>query len=158
MARTPAPTLVERALVLESDRPDPERLEQLVAFQRRGQRVLMVAPKPRRWRPTRNSVDRDLGLQQKLHHLIRRAGGELDGVVYLGTGLFSRRQSQKRELATLARRYGGRKISELVMIAADRELLEAMQDCGGQVLAIGDEGPNEARRFDNLGNALASLG
>jgi hypothetical protein len=154
----PSPVLVQRELLLgERKKPELARIEELVAFQRRGRTLLLVAEQPSSWRPTRKSVDHDLALQQELHQLIRRAGAELDGVVYLTTGLFARRRARLEELDQLAARYDTG-AAELAVIARETILLESIIRSGGRALAVGNAGVSGATRFDSLKAALESIG
>jgi len=153
-----SPVLIERGLLLgRGERtPDATRMERVVSFQRRGHRVLLVTPKPASWRPTRRSVDHDLALQQELHQLFSRAGAELDGVLYLGTGLFSKKHRQKNELVQTARRYG-RNVGEITLIGSDHALLEAADRVGLQLHVVGHSDAVEAPNFDDLKTALANV-
>lgn len=153
-----SPVLVQRELLLtERQVPDPVRIEELVGFQRRGRRVLLVAEQPTRWRPTRKSVDHDLAMQQQLHQLIRRAGAELDGVVYLATGLFARRRARLEELDQLADRYD-LTAADLTLVAREAILLESIIHSGGRALAIGEAGVPGATGYGSLKAALESIG
>lgn len=156
MAGLSAPVLIERSLLVGGNEPALARVEEVVSFQRRGHRVLLVAPKPKSWRPTRRSVDHDLALQQSLHQQITRAGAELDGVLYMGTGLFSRRQRQKGEFGQIARRYG-RKVSEVTLVGSQPDLLEAAIQAGVRVLSVGEAGPADSTSFETLQAAFSSL-
>lgn len=158
MARPQSPILIQRELLLdESRKPDELRLEEVVNFQRKGFRMLLVAEQPVRWRPTRKAVDRDLMLQQELHQLIRRAGAELDGVLYLTTGLFARRRARLKQLDQLAARYNVT-TSDLMIISSEAILLESIIQSGGRALAIGEVPVAGARRFSSLKSALESFG
>lgn len=157
MSRAPVPVLVERTLLLAGERPDAAGIEQLVSFQRYGHRLLLVAPRPKRWRPTRKAVDLDLAVQQELHQLFTRAGAELDGVFYLAAGLFSRRSAMAKELDGIAQRYE-RKISEITLIGGDAALLEAYRKAGGPALSVGAGRSSEHPEFHSLGEALQALG
>lgn len=143
MNRKPAPVLIERAMLLRADQPDVGCIEQLVSFQRSGQRLILIAPRPRRWRPTRNSVDHDLAIQQNLHQQFSRAGAEIDGFCYLSTGLFSRKPSKRSEFEGIAQRYG-RNVSDLVLIGSDQALIESFAAAGGTTLPIAAGGSNES--------------
>jgi len=157
MARKRAPILIQRELLLDSRRePDPERIGQLVDFQRRRHRVLIVAEQPSRWQPTRRSVDHDLALQQQLHQLVRRAGAVVDGVIYLPTGLFSRKSARLEELDQLAARYDVT-AADLVVIAREGILLEAVVHSGGRALAIGKPPVAGATGHKSLKSALQTL-
>ncbi len=151
------PVLIQRGLLLDDQRrPDPARIDALVMFQRESKRrLLLLARQPVRWRPTRNSVDEDLGLQQILQQSLRRAGAELDGVLYLTVGLFARRQARLDELVHLAGRYMIEP-SELVAVGSDVTLLESIVQSGGRALAVGER-VTGASRHASLKAALAAL-
>ena len=155
MSRMPAPVLIERALLLKGDQPDVGCIEQLVSFQRSGHRLILVAPRPRRWRPTRKSVDHDLAIQQDLHQLFSRAGAEIDAFCYLPTGLFSRKPAKRNEFESIARRYD-RNASDLVLIGCDQALIEAFSAAGGSVQALAAASP-DAGSSDWLTGVLRDL-
>lgn len=157
MAAPAAPTLIERSLLLgRGERsPDTRCIERVVAFQRRGHRIVLVAPKPAGWRPTRRSVDHDLALQQQLHQLFTRAGAELDGVLYLGTGLFSRKHRQRNEFEQTARRYG-RNVGEMVLIGSDQALIEAADRVGLKLRVVGSGPITNIPTFEDLKTALTN--
>lgn len=157
MAGRSSPVLIQRGLLLDGGRGlDPARIDEVVAFQRSARRrILLLARQPVRWRPTRNSVDEDLGLQQLLHQALRRAGAESDGVLYLTVGFFARRQSRLDELAELARRYRIEP-AELVAVGSDATLLESIVQSGGRALAVGEK-ISGASHHGSLKTALAAL-
>lgn len=157
MAAKVVPILIQRGLLLDDQRgPDPARIDELVAFQREARRrLLLLARQPVRWRPTRNSVDEDLGLQQTLHQSMRRAGAELDGVLYLTVGLFARRQSRLDDLVELARRYRIEP-AELVAVGSDATLMESIVQSGGRALSVGEK-ISGASRHASLKAALSAL-
>jgi hypothetical protein len=157
MAKPRPPVLIQRELLLlEDGAADLARIEELVAFQRSGHHVLLVAEQPTRWRPTRRSVDHNLALQQELHQLILRAGAELDGVVYLATGLFARRMTRLEELDQLAGRYNVN-AGDLILVAREPILLESAIRSGGKALAIGEVSVPGASRHETLKAALATI-
>ncbi len=151
------PVVIQRGLLLADQRaPDPARVDELVAFQRAVRcRVLLLARQPVRWRPTRNSVDQDLGLQQVLHQSLRRAGVDLDGVLYLRVGLFARRQTRLDELLGLTARYR-MEPAELVVIGSDATLLESVVQFGGRAQSVGEK-VTGAGRHPSLQAALSAL-
>lgn len=157
MASPAAPVLVQRGLLLDQQRtPDAGRIAELVAFHRAGHRILLLARQPVRWRPTRNSVDEDLGLQQALHQAVRRAGAQLDGVLYLAVGLLARRQARLDELAGLAVRYRIEPAG-LIAVGSDPTLLESVIQCGGRALAVGGPKLPGASQHGSMKSALAAL-
>lgn len=139
MGRRRPPILIERALLLEDAAVDPEAIEHVVSLQRTGYHVLLLAEQPHRWRPTRRSVDHDLALQQELQQRISRAGAELDGVIYLETGLFTRKRTRTDALDELAARY---KVpaADLLFIGQDPILLESVILSGGKSIAVDSPG------------------
>ncbi len=158
MART-VPLLIQRVLLLDQNRsqPDPARVAEVVAFQHAGHRVLLLARRPVRWRPTRSSMDADLGLQQTLHQAFVRAGAQLDGTLYLGTGFFARRQARIKELERLAQRYGV-EAGDLTAIGSDPTLLETVVQSGGRAFNLGPQRVPGASQSDSLKAALDQLG
>lgn len=157
MVGSTAPLLVQRGLLLDSNQaPDAACIAELVAFQRAGRRLLLLARQPVRWRPTLGSMDADLSLQQVLHQAFRRAGAELDGTLYLTTGFLARRQSRLGELVRLTRRYGIEP-GELTAIGSDPTLLESVTQSGGKALDIGSFGASGACSAESLKAALAVL-
>lgn len=151
------PVMIQRGLLLDGERkPDAARIDELVAFQRSARRrVLLLARQPVRWRPTLNSVDEDLGVQQVLHQSLRRAGAEMDGVLYLRVGLFARRQTRLDELEALSARYRIEP-AELMVVGRDATLLESIVQFGGQALSVG-EPVTGASHHASLKAALAAL-
>lgn len=157
MATRAAPLLLQRGLLLDPNQaPDPTCIAEAVAFQRSGRRLLLLARKPVRWRPTLGSMDADLGLQQQIHQAFRRAGAELDGTLYLTTGFLARRQSRLSELARLARRYAIDP-GEMTAIGSDQTLLDSVVHAGGKALDISAYAVSGAGPAENLKAALAAL-
>jgi hypothetical protein len=148
--------LIERALLCSGNDIDAAAIEHVVALQRRGYHLLLLAEQPHRWRPTRRSVDHDLALQQELQQRISRAGAELDGVVYLETGLFSRRRTRTHALDELASRY---KVpaADLVFIGQDAILLESVILSGGKSIAVGAAGVKGCVPVETLKAAIDRL-
>jgi len=156
MARRRPPVLIERGLLLDHEEIAPSAIEDIVALQRQGYHILLLAEQPHRWRPTRRSVDHDLALQQELQKRISRAGAELDGVIYLETGLFSRKRSRTHALDELASRY---KVpaADLVFIGQDAILLESVILSGGKSIAVDSPGVKGSIPVDKLKAAIDRL-
>lgn len=132
-----APVLVQQALLLdEHDQPLPAAVEALVELARNGRPVVMFAARPERWRPTRNSMDRALSVQQSLYQALTRSGGDLDGVVYLDYGLFSRERTRASALVDLARRYRI-DVPDLTVISGQARDLELAGAAGARALDAG---------------------
>ena len=156
MGRRKPPILIQRELLVEEDQANAESIMQLVALQRAGHHVLLLAEQPNRWRPTRRSVDHDLALQQELGQRISRAGADLDGVLYLDTSLFSRKRSRQNELDGLAKRY---KVpaADLIFIGRDPILLESVVLSGGKSIAVDSPGVSGSVPVADLKSAIQSL-
>ncbi|QOC22607.1 hypothetical protein IC757_00025 [Wenzhouxiangella sp. AB-CW3] len=155
MARIPAPVLIERTLLLAGEQPAGGAIDALIDFQRAGRRVLLIAPRPRRWRPTRNSVDQDLAIQKELHRRFSRSGAELDGICYLAASLFSRRPDLEKQLNRISQRYAC-KSSDLVMIGCEQTILQGIVEIGGQALAVGPGNGPECPHYSSFKAALKS--
>ncbi|MBY6204611.1 hypothetical protein [Halomonas denitrificans] len=123
-------------------------LRSLAELHRADRPVVLLAERPDRWAPTRNRVDRALEGQSRLEREIRRGGGELDAVLYLDFGLFSRRRKRRDILTELAERYGADR-QELVAVVASSRMADAVRDAVGQVITAGSA--------DDLVRALAGV-
>jgi len=156
MGRRHPPILIERALLLVDEEIDSAAIESIVALQRQGYHLLLLAEQPHRWRPTRRSVDHDLALQQELQQRISRAGAELDGVIYLETGFFTRKRTRTDALDSLASRY---KVpaADLVFIGQDPSLLESVILSGGKSIAVDSPGVKGSVPVDHLQAAIDRL-
>ncbi len=143
-------------MLLDDEAINPTAVEHVVSLQRQGYHVLLLAEQPHRWRPTRRSVDHDLALQQELQQRISRAGAELDGVVYLETGLFTRKRTRSDALDELAARY---KVpaADLVFIGQDPILLESIVLSGGKSIAVDSPGVKGCVPVANLQAAVDRL-
>jgi len=154
---TTLPVLIQRELLLRNRHPDPAPVETVVGLQRQGVPIVLVAEQTPRWRPTRRKVDQDLMLQQRLQQRFRQAQADLDGILYLPSGLFTRLRDRLRELRDLASRYAI-DASDLILIGRDPLLLESVVRAGGKALSVGPEAVAGARRFESIEQAVSSLG
>lgn len=153
-----APVLVQQALLLdEHDQPLPAAVEALVELARNGRPVVMFTGRPERWRPTRNSMDRALSVQQSLYQALTRSGGDLDGVVYLDYGLFSRERARTSALVDLARRYRV-EVPDLTVISGQARDLEVAGAAGARALDAGATKPVPGvPRCKDLREAIAQV-
>ncbi|NNL96137.1 MAG: hypothetical protein HKO64_10995, partial [Xanthomonadales bacterium] len=55
----------------------------MAALSRRGHRILLTAPEPDRWVPTRKTVDGALDAQRDLTEKARTEGADIEGIYYV---------------------------------------------------------------------------
>ncbi|HSM69295.1 MAG TPA: hypothetical protein VK830_06235 [Xanthomonadales bacterium] len=72
---------------------------------RKGHRIILTAPEPERWVPTRRHVDQVLVEQQTLMKSARAAGGDIDGVYYVPRSLLTQDRNRREALEDILRRY-----------------------------------------------------
>lgn len=131
-----APLLVQLELLLDADhQPRPELLATLAGLARNNRPLVLLTPRPDAWRPTRSGMDQALGRQGLVARAIRQAGGELDAVLYLDFGLFSRKRGRHRDLETLAERYECA-TEDLELIVEPGRLADAVTTAGGRVRLV----------------------
>lgn len=134
-----APLLIEVELLGTADEPVRSRWLPLLARLAQNDRpVVLLAERPDRWTPTRSRVDRAFGRQSEIEAEIRRAGGALDGVIYLDLGLFSRRRQYERIMADLANRYDA-ELGDLELIARPGKLAEVVTPFVGASELVEDQ-------------------
>lgn len=131
-----APLLVEFELLGDKESPVEARWLPLFASLHQSDRPLvLLAPRPTRWTPTRNRVDRAFMRQAAAEADLRRAGGALDAVIYLDFGLFVRKRQFERVLADLANRYGCQ-LEEIEAIVGTGRIHDAIAPLVGRVQRI----------------------
>lgn len=144
-------------LVGQTGIPQPKTVTHTVRLHQAGWRVVVVAPRPERWRPTRRSMDHAMGRQRLLYEALTRAGGDMDGVCYLEYGLFTRKRARTKALDELAGRYG-LGIADLVLIARRNRQLELLAGTNARVFAVQAEHPPAGvQTCPDFGAAVASL-
>ena len=79
---------------------------QLATLNRRGFSLLLTAPEPDHWVPTRGNVDNALQSQAGLRDRIQQAGGDLDGVYYVPRSLLTQDRNRMGALQDMLVRYG----------------------------------------------------
>lgn len=151
--------LISRDLLVDHETGEPrlEAVSESARLHRAGWRLVVLAPRPERWRPTRRSMDQVMNSQRQLHEALTRAGGDLDGVYYLEYGLFTRRRRREAALDELAGRYG-LKAADLVLIARRKRELELAVHTSGRALAVNTDGtPPGVQRCSSLKSAVDIL-
>ena len=134
-----APLLIQVDLLGGADEPVRSRWLPLLARLAQDDRpVLLLAERPDRWAPTRSRVDRAFQRQSEIEAEVRRAGGALDGVIYVDLGLFSRRRQHERIVADLANRYDAQ-LGDLALIARPGKLAEVVTPFVGASELVEDD-------------------
>ena len=77
----------------------------LASLSRRGLHILLSAPEPERWVPTRGNVDSALNSQNMLMKLANEAGGTLEGVYYVPRSLLTQDRNREGALKDILKRY-----------------------------------------------------
>lgn len=118
------------ALLAALQDSQPERIFRLVAgLSRQGHRVILTAPEPDRWVPTRRKVDQALVDQQSLMTGVRAAGGDLDGVYYVPRSLLTQDRNRSGALRDILVRYG-KEAEAATLISSSTPFLKAAQSLG----------------------------
>ena len=77
----------------------------LAGLSRHGYHLLLTAPEPDRWSPTRGNVDDALNSQSTLMENARAAGGEFDGIYYVPRSLLTQDRNREGALRDILKRY-----------------------------------------------------
>jgi len=89
----------------QQDTDSKQLLRNLAGLSRRGYHILLTAPEPERWVPTRGNVDDALNSQNTLMEETRAAGGELEGVYYVHRSLLTQDRNREGALRDILKRY-----------------------------------------------------
>jgi hypothetical protein len=118
------------ALLDHEESPSSEEIFRLLAyFTRRGVNVLLTAPEPDHWVPTRGTVDAALDNQKRLQERIRAAGGEFEGVYYVPRSLLTQNRNREGALQDILKRYS-LSAREATLISASIPFLKAASRLG----------------------------
>ena len=127
------PVLIEIGLIGTSDEPvRPTLLPVLSELNQADWPLVLLAIRPDRWKPTRNSVDKAFMRQAAIESGIHKGGGALDAIVYLDFGLFSRRRQRDRMFGDLADRYACR-VDQMHAIARPGRIAESLRSRVGSI-------------------------
>lgn len=139
------PLLIQLDLLVDdAGEVDESCLPRLAELNQAEIPIILLAPRPDTWRPTRSGMDSALSRQGVIEAAISQAGGAMDAVLYLDFGLFGRRRHRRAELRDLATRYDC-EIEDLIVIAAPSRLADAVQHAGGHALDARDPAALEQR-------------
>lgn len=100
--------IISRDLLLDVwKRPSADYIfRQLANLNRRGVHILLTAPAPDNWVPTRGSMDSALEGQAKIKEKLQLSGGDIDGVYYIARSLLTQDRNRVGALKDILRRYG----------------------------------------------------
>lgn len=110
-------------------------LRLVASLSRKGKRVILTAPEPDRWVPTRRNVDQALVDQQALTRKVRAAGGDLDGTYYVPRSLLTQDRNRLGALKDILARYG-LSADQAALVSASAPFLKAAESLGIQALAV----------------------
>jgi hypothetical protein len=96
----------------------------LARLTRKGCHLLLTAPEPEQWSPTRGNVDDALVDQGRLQQEIHDAGGDLDGVYYVPRSLFTQDRNREGALTDILARYAA-SVENTLLISASTPFLRA---------------------------------
>lgn len=118
------------ALLASLEEGQDERMFRLLAgLTRQGHRIILTAPEPDRWVPTRRKVDQALVDQQSLMKGVRAAGGDLDGVYYVPRSLLTQDRNRSGALGDILARYGN-EAATATLVSTSTPFLKAAQNLG----------------------------
>ncbi len=116
------------------DRLEESAAQTLASLYRGGYRILVLAPQPESWRPSRQAMDGDLDRQQRIFQQLDALGVALDGVYYIPRSLFSQGRKRQRAFADIARRYA--RTESISLFSADKRELACAQELTWQAFDL----------------------
>ena len=141
------------ALSSTPDEPSVQKIFRYFAtLSRQGYHLLLTAPEPERWVPTRGNVDDALNLQSTLMERTRAAGGELEGVYYVPRSLLTQDRNREGALLDILKRYSLGP-GDTVLISSSLPFLKAAVRLGLTAVEIclpGKKGTDLASALKNL--------
>lgn len=141
------------ALLASLEEGQAEKMFRLLAgLTRQGHRIILTAPEPDRWVPTRRKVDQALVDQQALMKGARAAGGDLDGVYYVPRSLLTQDRNRSGALRDILARYG-EDAATATLISSSTPFLKAAKGLGLETRAVAPPG----KAGDSLADILETL-
>ena len=123
----------------QGDNPTGDVVYRLLAgLHRRGVSLLLTAPAPDAWKPTRGDPDTALALQGQIQQAVWEAGGEMDGVYYVRRSLFTQDRNRTGALNDILLRYH-LKAGRAALISSSSAFLKAAESLGIQSHYVGHE-------------------
>lgn len=122
-------------LAAEDDAIGRRVFRRLANLTRQGHHVLLTAPEPDHWLPTRGNVDNALSDQGKLQQAVHDCGGDLDGVYYVPRSRFTQDRNRDGALQDILARYGVA-ADQALLISASRPFLRSGERLGIETCEI----------------------
>jgi hypothetical protein len=145
--------IISRDALLEA-REHSAVFRHLASLTRRGWHLLLTAPEPDQWFPTRSSDDNVLTAQGRLQGQIQACGGEVDGVYYVPRSEFTQDRNRLGALRDILARYGAEP-GNARLISSSLAFVQAGKRLGLLTEAL-EEGEPGAKALEALLHTLAS--
>ena len=127
---------LQAALDATPDEPSVQRIFRMLAtLSRHGFHLLLTAPEPERWVPTRGNVDDALNSQNTLMERTRMAGGELEGVYYVPRSLLTQDRNREGALLDILKRYA-LQAGDATLLSSSAPFLKAAERLGLSIVEI----------------------
>lgn len=127
----------------------------LANLTRKGHHLLLTAPEPDKWFPTRGSVDNVLTAQSRLQAAIQECGGDLDGVYYVPRSLFTQDRNRRGALEDIMRRFGV-KPENTFLVSNSAPFLKAAESLGIDTYETPDKDDTD-QAIESLAAVIATL-
>ena len=125
-------------LLLCEKRVESERIFRLLAnINRKGWHLLLTAPEPDQWFPTRGSVDHALADQGRLQEKLQAAGGYLEGVYYVPRSLLTQNRNREGALKDILLRYASA-VEDALLISGSVPFIKAAKRLGLETHVINE--------------------
>lgn len=116
----------------------------LAALSRRGHRLLLTAPEPDRWVPTRKTVDGALDTQRDITGTARTEGADIEGVYYVPRSLLTQDRNREGALKDILTRYAA-SAEETALISSSGPFIRAARRLGIDAVEVSEGGARELR-------------
>ena len=125
------PLIISRDTLLDTlhEASSEHMFRALARLNRLGFHLLLTAPEPDRWVPTRRNVDDALNAQRILLERSRTAGGELEGVYYVPRSLLTQDRNREGALRDILKRFNVDP-AQAILISSSSPFLKAAARVG----------------------------
>ena len=122
--------VISRDALLEMPESGSDKVfRTLATLSRQGLHLLISAPEPDRWVPTRGNVDNALNQQKNLMERTNAAGGSIEGVYYVPRSLLTQDRNREGALKDILKRFTVDP-EEAVLISSSTPFLKAAERLG----------------------------
>ncbi len=135
---------------------EAEKVYRLLAgLHRHGVYLLLTAPAPDSWVPTKGGSDASLALQREIQAAVWDAGAEMDGIYYVPRSLLTQDRNRIGALRDILERY---KLdgSETLLISGSTPFLKAADRLGIRTVWVSDAADDDTALTTALEGELAS--